>query len=72
VVSARALAALPDLCAHADRHLVTRGRALFLKGARAEEEVQAARRSWRFDLETLPSTTDPRASLLILTDLQRA
>jgi 16S rRNA (guanine527-N7)-methyltransferase len=72
VVSARALAPLPALCAYAVRHLAPSGRALFLKGARAEEEVRSARIAWRFDLESRPSATDPAGSVLILTDLQHA
>jgi 16S rRNA (guanine527-N7)-methyltransferase len=69
VISARALAPLPTLCGYAARHLAPNGRALFLKGARAAEEVQSARVSWQFHLETLPSVTDPQSSVLVLTDL---
>jgi 16S rRNA (guanine527-N7)-methyltransferase len=71
VISARALAPLPALCGYAERHLAPDGRALFLKGARAAEEVQSARMSWQFHLETLPSVTDPQSSVLVLTDLRR-
>ncbi len=71
VISARALAALPVLCAHANRHMVPSGRAIFLKGARAEEEIAAARGAWQFDLQRLPSKTDPAASILVLTELHR-
>lgn len=70
VVSARALAPLPVLCGYAERHLAPHGRALFLKGARASEEALLARESWQFQLETLPSATDPQAAILMLTDLR--
>lgn len=71
VVSARALAPLPELCAYAARHLAPTGRSIFLKGARAEDEVLAARATWRFGLESVASITDPAASVLLLTDLHR-
>lgn len=72
VVSARALAPLPTLCAYAARHMATSGRAIFLKGARAADEIAAARAGWRFDLQALPSQTDSSASVLVLTGLQHA
>ncbi len=71
VVSARALAPLPVLCGYAERHLAKGGRAVFLKGARAGEEVQTARRDWRFSLSSVPSRTDPHASVLVLEELCR-
>jgi len=47
-VTARALAGLPDLLAHAAPLLRPGGRCLFLKGARAEAEIAAAREAgWR-------------------------
>jgi 16S rRNA (guanine527-N7)-methyltransferase len=71
VVSARALAPLPVLCGYLERHMAAKGKALLLKGARAGEEVAMARQNWRFQLETLPSSTDPHGSILQLTDLHR-
>lgn len=71
VVSARALAPLPTLCAYAVQHLVPTGRAIFLKGVRAEDEVQSARANWRFGVQMLPSITEPAASILLMTDLHR-
>lgn len=72
IVSARALAPLPDLCAHAHHHLNAKGRGIFLKGAGASQEIEAARRDWRFDLQRHPSQTDPAASVIILSGLHPA
>ena len=72
VVSARALAPLPELCAYAARHLAPTGRAIFLKGARAEDEVRAAQTRWRFTSRVIPSITEPAASVLLITELHRA
>lgn len=66
IVTARALAPLGALCAHAERHLAPTGVALFLKGNSHAAEVAAAQQEWRFDLTTHPSKTDPDTALLAL------
>ena len=72
VVSARALAPLADLLAHADRHLRPGGSALLQKGAQAEAEIAEALASWRFTVQRTPSKTDPRAVILMIGELARA
>jgi 16S rRNA (guanine527-N7)-methyltransferase len=72
VVSARALAPLSDLCAHAARHLAPGGRGIFLKGARADEELRAAQTRWHFTSRVVPSITEATASVLVVTDVHRA
>lgn len=71
LVSARALAPLPVLCGYAALHLAPGGRAVFLKGARAEDEITAARATWNFNLDRVPSLTDPEAMVLVIEDLDR-
>lgn len=71
VVSARALAPLADLLELAAPHLKSDGLALFPKGARHAEEIAEAKRSWTFDLETLPSATQPDAVLLMIRKFHR-
>jgi 16S rRNA (guanine527-N7)-methyltransferase len=71
VVSARALAAMPALCAYASHHLRDGGTALFLKGANHAAEVQdALSHGWCFDLATHKSTTDPQGAILELRNLR--
>lgn len=72
VVSARALASLGVLCSFAHRHLAHDGISLFLKGAKHEQEVEEARKVWKFDLTTAPSRTDPAGVILILKGLHLA
>lgn len=72
VLSARALAPLSQLCAFADRHLLPDGRAIFLKGKSAADEVADARKLWQFALETRPSITDPSSSVLLLKEITLA
>jgi len=69
VVSARALAALDKLIPMAARHLGSDGIALFQKGGRIDSELAAARLTWSFSIERLPSQTDPSAEILRLKDL---
>ena len=69
VVSARALAPLPQLCRYAARHLAPNGTALFLKGRNHDPEIAEARKTWNFALETRPSLTDPSAVTLVIKGL---
>ncbi|PTW50535.1 MULTISPECIES: 16S rRNA (guanine(527)-N(7))-methyltransferase RsmG [Rhodovulum] len=71
VLSARALAPLPRLLDYAERHLAPGGTALFPKGARFADEIDAALASWRFDVQNHPSKTDPQAVVLKLGGIAR-
>lgn len=71
VMTARALASLPQLLAHGDRHLVEGGKALFLKGESASSEIDAARREFDFELARHASITHAEASLLEITRIRR-
>jgi 16S rRNA (guanine527-N7)-methyltransferase len=70
-LSSRALAPLVDLLSFAERHLHPDGRAIFLKGASAQNEINRALEHWRFDCETYPSQTDPEAVILSIGDITR-
>ncbi len=72
IISARALASLPALIELAIPHLTPLGTALFPKGRQVAGEIAAARRHWRFELTSVPSRTDPDATLLCLKGLARA
>jgi len=65
-LSARALAALPLLLSFAARHMAPSGTAIFPKGATWQQEVEAARKDWHFDLHTSPSATDLDGAVLIV------
>ncbi|SLN30922.1 16S rRNA (guanine(527)-N(7))-methyltransferase RsmG [Roseisalinus antarcticus] len=71
IVSARALASLPDLLSHACRHLSADGTALFLKGRNRAEEISAARRDWDFAMTETRSMTDPEAAVLRIERITR-
>jgi 16S rRNA (guanine527-N7)-methyltransferase len=70
VVSARALASLSALLSLIARHLAPGGTALLPKGRDVAAEIEAARSSgWRFEVEALPSATDPSARILRVADI---
>lgn len=72
VLSARALAPLPELLEFADKHLSQSGTAVFPKGARFLEEVAEARKVWSFDLDSQPSVSESNASILVIRNIHRA
>lgn len=67
VVSARALAALPELLAFSAPLLSSDGVCLFAKGAGRRVEIEAARQAWNFDVVEAPSLTDQAAAILRIT-----
>ncbi len=71
VVSARALAELPQLIQLAHRHMAEGGQCIFLKGRRFAEEIHNARQIWQFQCDEFPSMTNPEAVILRLQEIRR-
>ncbi len=71
VLSARALAPLPVLLGHAERHLAPEGMALFPKGAGWRQEVKDALEHWRFRCEDIASQTSSDGAILRLGEIER-
>ncbi len=71
VISARALAPLGELLHLVDGHLCHDGVALFPKGARHADELDEARKDWRFDVTAHPSISDPAAAILEIRNINR-
>jgi 16S rRNA (guanine(527)-N(7))-methyltransferase RsmG len=69
ILTARALAPLPDLLAHARRLLRLGGVALFPKGRTADQELTAAAAGWTMRIERFPSRTEPSATILRLSEI---
>ena len=55
VVSARALAPMPQLCSALARHMSADGIALLLKGASVEPEIRACDGIWDMEIDRFPS-----------------
>lgn len=71
IVSARALAPLPQLLPLVTRHLHPTGVAILPKGKTHQAELEAARTGWQFELKSYQSLTDSLARILALKDIQR-
>ena len=69
VLSARALAPLPELFDMAHIHLASSGICLFQKGARYDVECEAAKQTWHFVYDMIPSVTDKAAVVLRIKEL---
>ena len=72
VVTARALAPLEKLLEWARPLLEPDGVGLFLKGRQAEQEIEEAARTWRFDVRSWPSKTSPDGVILEVSNFNRA
>lgn len=64
VLSARALAPLPDLLQYATKLLKPSGTCLFPKGSKHQDEIALAGVKYNFDLKVHPSHTHPDAGVL--------
>lgn len=71
VLTARALASCDKLFGYAHHHLAPDGKAYFLKGQRADEELEEARQNWDFSVKYHASKTEDNAVILEIGDLHR-
>lgn len=69
-ISARALASLSELCAHAYPHMGINAQCLFPKGERYRMEIEDARMKWDFHSHEHSSASHSQSIVLQLTDLQ--
>jgi len=70
VVTARALASLSQLLGWSQQLLKSGAMGLFLKGRDALAELTEAEKSWRFNVELLPSRTDSEARIVRVTSFE--
>ena len=71
IITARALARLPDLLEMAHPHVKKNSVCLFLKGADADCELTQARESWTMEVEQIKSITNPNGVILKIGGLAR-
>lgn len=69
VISARALAALDKLLALSAPLFGTSTIGLFLKGQGAEAEIAEARKTWDFEVDLVPSRTEPHGRIVVIRKL---
>ena len=66
MVSARALAPLDRLLTLAAPLFGPTTVGLFMKGKEAAQEVETAKKTWDFNVELVPSRTDPGARIVVV------
>jgi 16S rRNA (guanine527-N7)-methyltransferase len=71
VITARALASLPQLLDWAVPHLQPGGFCLFLKGRKVDGELTDAAARWHMTVARTPSRTDPDGVILALSHIRR-
>lgn len=71
VISARALASLPELLELALPYRHEKSVCLFPKGAKAQAELEAAEKTWILSYEAVKSLTDPSATIFRLQEYSR-
>ena len=69
VITSRALASLPELCAMAAPFFGPKTRAIFHKGLEHVEELAETGAVWHYDVVVTGSDTDPQGVLLELKNL---
>ena len=69
VVTARALAPLPQLLNYAQNFLGPNGICLFLKGQNVGVELTEAHKYWNIKASQVPSQTDPSAAIVVVREL---
>ena len=72
LITARALAPLPALAAHAHRLLIPGGTALFAKGARVEDEIAQAEKHWRMRIKRFNHGGGADSTILAVTEITHA
>lgn len=71
VVTARAVAPLDKLLGYAQPYFARGAQGLFLKGEKAEAELQEARKVWHIEGDLSVSRSDPRGRILNVRKLRR-
>lgn len=71
IVTARALAPLPELLGFVAPFLKMGAQALLLKGQDVEGELTQAAKYWKIEAQLKPSKTDPKGRIMVVRDLQR-
>ena len=71
VVTARAVASLDKLLGYAQSYMARGALGLFLKGEKAEAELQEARKVWHIEGHLSVSRSDPRGRILTVRKLRR-
>lgn len=71
VITARALASLDKLIKYAYPFLKTNTRCVFMKGLKAQEELEPALKKYNFHFEKIQSVTSSEGTILLLSEVRK-
>lgn len=71
VITARALASLDKLIKYAYPFLKTNTRCVFMKGLKAQEELELALKKYNFHFEKIQSVTSSEGTILLLSEVRK-
>lgn len=69
IITARACAPLVKLLGYAYPLMKKGGKGLFLKGAKAEEELTESKKKWKMSVQSLPSISDSSGVILVVENI---
>jgi 16S rRNA (guanine527-N7)-methyltransferase len=69
VITSRAFAPLNELVTHAYKFLKPTGYSLFLKGKKLPQEIELAKKDWKFNYEIFPSLTSDQSGIIKIFDI---
>lgn len=71
VITSRAVTALANLLAYAEKLLKKNGICIFPKGANYQKEIDDAKKIWNFSLDVVQSSTSEEGKILIISNLTK-
>ena len=71
IITSRALAKLTKLFSYSQKFIKKNTLLIFLKGKTVNEELEDAKKKWKFDFVEHQSVSDPRGKLLLIKNLKK-
>lgn len=71
VITSRAVTALANLLAYAEKLLDKNGICIFPKGSNYQKEIDDAKKIWKFSLDVVQSSTSEEGKILIISNLTK-
>lgn len=70
-ITSRAMASLTSLLGYAQKFCTPKTKCIFLKGKSYRDEIEEAKKLWKFNLEVLPNQESDEGVILIVTDIKK-
>lgn len=70
-ITSRAMASLTSLLGYAQKFCTSKTKCIFLKGKSYRDEIEEAKKLWKFNLEVLPNQESDEGVILIVKDIKK-